>query len=108
MSLVKADQVHVGKHFKVTSDFGKLVIDSSKDALGLFLSGNGHHGSLNIVLQRNGTPYISIWPKAGYFNDKVARQLPFAISADGIQVPRKDGTTFSVSFDKLVEILEKL
>lgn len=109
MSLIQAEQIHATKHFKVTNDYGSITIHSSSSSLAMFCSlKKGHHSGITICMLKGEQPYISLWPKKQYFDKGATKELPLALSADGLQVPRKDGTHKLIPFDRLMEILESL
>ncbi len=104
------DQLTVGKHFKVKSEHGTLTINSSNKILGVWLSRNGKNSpgeQIGMVLQLNVAPYFCVYPK----NDFVKsgnNHLPFALSAEGLQVPHPDGTVTILPLEKLAALVKQL
>lgn len=103
-SVVKSDQVHVGRHFKLTSEFGTITMNRSAGALGIFVSSKRHkspHGDICVGLQNGSLPYISVWPSHN-------ARWPWAFSAEGLQYVRSNGDVRVIPLAKLAEVLDKI
>jgi hypothetical protein len=104
------EQITVGKHFRVKSEHGTLTINSSNTILGVWLSRNGKSPEgeqIGMVLQPNVPPYFCVYPKSEYWK-RGNKHLPFALSADSLQVPHPDGTVTILPLEKLAALVKKL
>jgi hypothetical protein len=101
---LKVDQLEVGKHVKIRSPLGGIDVHASETSLGVWMTPAGvktPEQSLSIHIQRGVPPAICIWPS---FKSK----YPFAISANGLQVVKEDGTTRILPLARIAEIVDKL
>lgn len=104
------EQLTVGKHFKVKSEHGTLTINSSNKILGVWLSRNGKNSpgeQIGMVLQPNVPPYFCVYPRSDY-RTSGNNHLPFALSANGLQVPHPDGTVTFLPLEKLAALVKQL
>ncbi len=98
--------LRVGKHFKMQNGNGTLVINSSNGVIGVWLVGGGsHHGQIGMCLQSTAMPYFMVYPKKGY-KTGTGPDLPFALSAEGLQVPHPDGSLSMISLEEISAIVK--
>lgn len=103
------ENLRVGKHFKMQNDNGTLVINSSNGCIGVWLSskrvGGMPHGQIGMCLQSTAMPYFMVYPKTGY-KTGFGPDLPFALSAEGFQVPHPDGSVSRISLEEISAIVK--
>jgi hypothetical protein len=107
---LEVEQLRVGKHFRIRNEHGTLTINSSKSILGIWLSRSRkqHAGQdIGMVLQPNVPPYFCVYPTKG-FRQGGTQDLPFALSADGLQIPHRDGTVTRLSLEEVSDLVKKL
>ena len=101
--VVRAREVHVEKHFKMKCDAGRLTIATSNSVMGVWLMGDDNEKSIGMICQKGLAPYFMVPGPKGYRNS-----TPFALSANGLQVPLKDGGVKLIPLEKLAEMLAAL
>ncbi len=98
----KFDEVQVEKHFKMKSGSGSIEMHCSESVTGIWLNSAGRGPKvIGIVAQKGRDPYVCVYTDG--------KELPFAISAAGVQVPGvgpKDKPTI-LSFDELSILAQK-
>jgi ribosomal protein L15 len=110
---LEVEQLQVGRHFRLGAGAGRLTIHSSDSTTGVWLSGrdgNQPEGTICMVAERGRMPFFAVYPKSGYSRITKANRcpLPFAISAEGLQVPHPDGTVTILPLEKLAALVKQL
>jgi hypothetical protein len=106
---LRVEQLQIGKHAKIRNDAGSIAVHASKDTLGVWLDSNVSgptHGTICVVARSGQMPYVAVWPKKDY--RKSGNALPFALSAEGLQVPHPDGTNTILPLEKLAALVKQL
>ena len=105
---LNVENVRVGKHFKMQNDNAVLTINSSNGCLGVWLQNKGSNGpfqQIGMCLQSTAPPYFMVYPKKGYKTGP-GPDLPFALSAEGFQVPHPDGSVSRISLEEISAIVK--
>lgn len=100
---LEVDEVQVGRHVKMLSDVGRFDVHCSGSTMGAWLQPvgkRGPDGQIGMHIQ-NGVAFFSIWPS-------VDAKHPFAISANGLQVVKDDGTVRIMPLGKIAELVDQL
>jgi hypothetical protein len=107
---IEVEQLRIGKHMRFKSAAGQLTVDASGNTLGVWVDSNvtkSGEGTVSIVAEAGKPPYMSIWPAKGYFASQ-GRKVPFAFSANGLQVPHPDGTVTTLSLLEISTLVKSL
>ncbi len=108
MSTLRQDEVHVRKHFKMTSEHHTLSAHNFGSSLGVWLGRKGESDTNSFgIYADERTMYVMFYPPREYFRD-VMRKMPFAFGVDGLQLPKPDGTIVTVPLNVLAEMAETL
>lgn len=107
------EQLRVGRHFKMKSAAGTLAIHSKDDMVGVWIDSDKSGqmvGTIGFVAQKGQVPYVCLWPPRGYTTGlpEGKNRLPFALSANGLQVPHPDGTVTVLPLEKLAALVKQL
>ena len=105
MSELRIEELVVGRHVKVASKFGRLEIHATNSTLGVWVSGSKRDEPIGMCIAQDGTPYFMVYPKA---NSPLGNKCPFAISANGLQIPQVDSEPKIIPLEKLAGLLLKL
>lgn len=101
--ILEVDQLVIGKHVKVRSPLGSIDVHASETNLGIWFTPAGAkqpEKTMSVHIQ-HGVPSLCIWPSW-------KSNWPFAISANGLQIPKKDGMVRIVPLERLAELVDKL
>lgn len=100
---LETEELQVGRHVKMLSDVGRFDVHCSASTMGAWLQPigkKGNDGQVGMHIQ-NGVAFFSIWPSA-------EAKYPFAISANGLQVVKDDGTVRIMPLGKIAELVDQL
>lgn len=104
------EQLIVGKHFKLQSKNGKLVVNNGGSAIGVYLDTDISGpvvGTVGLAAEQGKMPYIFLWPPKGYWTDGEIH-APFGLSANGLQVSHPDGSVTILPLKKLAALVKQL
>ena len=103
------DELVLKKHFKMSSEAGKIDAHCSNNCVGVWVTGQGSGpdaDQISVVVQRGRGPFVALWPKQKYFTG--GKRMPFALSADGLQVPHRDGSVTILPLERLAALVKQL
>lgn len=100
---MEVEQLVVDRHVKMRSELGGIDIHSSSTALGVWLAPAGSRngvGTVGLFIQ-NGVANLTVYPN-------YSKNRPFSISANGLQVVKRDGTVRIMPLERLADLVDKL
>jgi hypothetical protein len=100
---IQVEELAVDRHVRMQSPLGRIDIHASANALGVWMSPEGSkspQGQVGMFVL-NGVANIAVWPKH-------PSKFPFAISANGLQVVKSDGTVRLMPLERLAELVDRL
>lgn len=108
MSSLSTDELAVRKHLKMENKSASIEALTTKSHVGVWFNKKSNVGtpfeSFSIVSDKDGTPSVMLWPPRSYFQQHV-QPLPFALGANGLQIPKPDGMVRIVPLKQVADAL---
>ncbi len=97
---LEVDELQVNRHVKMQSPLGRLDVHASANTLGVWLHPNGNKGQFGCFIE-HGQVCLAWYPTKD-------SKWPNAITTEGLQLVKADGTPMAIPFAKIAELAEKL
>ncbi len=109
MSKIEIDELTVKKHLKVGNKDAILTVDTGAHGIGVFFSRRDQPDTSQFSVYCDGKNFSAMfWPPKEFWDQGKKGKYPFAISEQGLQFPRPDGTVKIIPLKALVSLLDAL